>query len=86
MSKGGADDDSKGENPRCVPNTPWIPGNDIVITASQIAHELTVSGDEVDTGFSRTTCGTSEWRLLSGKRQKRADLGWKGEHPSWASL
>lgn len=76
----------KGENPRCVTDTPWIPGDDIVVSAGQIAHELTVGEDKVDAGFTRTTCGTSERRLLSGKRQEGADLGWKGERPSWVTL
>jgi hypothetical protein len=59
---------NRGKNSRGVTNAPWIPGDDIIVPTSQIAHERTVAKDEVDTGSTRTTCGTSEWGPLSGKR------------------
>ena len=73
--RGGAGDEGD-ENSRRESNTPGIPRNDIVISTSQTVQELTgASKGEVDTGFTRSTCGVSEWRpyMHSGERQ-RADL------------
>jgi len=52
----------RGENSRCVTNTPRIPGDDVVVSTGQIAQDLAVAEDKVDTGSTRTTCGTSKWR------------------------
>lgn len=57
----------RGEDSRCGTNTPWIPGDNIVVSTTQTAYELAKSDDVFDAGSARTTCATSEWRSLSGK-------------------
>jgi hypothetical protein len=57
------------ESLRCKSNTPRIPG----ISINQAVQELTGTiKDVIDTGFTRSTCGVSEWRpyVHPGNRQK----------------
>lgn len=57
----------RGEDSHCGTNTPWIPGDNIVVSTTQTAHELAKSKDVFDAGSARTTCATGERRSLSGK-------------------
>ena len=59
----------RGEGPHSVTtNAPWIPGDDIVVSAGQIVYEVAVAKDKVNTGSTRTPYGTSEWGSFSEKR------------------
>ena len=50
----------RGESSRCLTNTSRIPGDDIVVSAGQIAHKLAVAKDKVNTGSTRSPYRTSE--------------------------
>ena len=71
----------RGENSRCVANTPRIPGDNVIVSTSQIAQELTESEDKVDTGSTRTTFGTSEQRVSKDRSlgKGRGGRTWVGK-------
>ena len=66
------------ENSRCETNPSGIPGDEIVVSTSHVAEGLTVSEDKVHARSARTTWGMSEWRSLSGRREKGVNLDLKG--------
>ena len=49
---------NKGNHPRCVSDSPGIPGDDVVISASQVTEGFAAVKDKVDTEFAGASCET----------------------------
>ena len=53
-------------------DAPRVPRDDIVISTSQVTEGFVVVEGEVDTRFTRTTCGMHEWEQRPGNDRR----GW----------
>ena len=59
-----------GDHRRCMSDAPRTPGDDIVISTSQVAEGFAVVEGEVDTGFTGSTCGMREWEQRPGYNRR----------------